>query len=84
MVIIKRVLVELLADVITKNCAHALSLLKADTIYISMENKTLRVHQNMASIDQVLSSNQEEADSKVILHSIHALHNSCSVVLRNT
>ena len=59
--------------------------LKCKIVYFSQEDITYKLTNNGVSIAAELSSNQEEADTKVILHCHHALQESpgSKVVLRS-
>ncbi len=53
-----------------------LDLLDFEEIYFSTENTSLRINPEAVTIDTNLASKQEEADTKVVLHSKHALERS--------
>ena len=58
-------------------------MLQAEAIYISKDQQTICITKQAANEVQELASNQEEADTKLILHSLHALATGSSVILRS-
>ena len=63
----KTKLIEIVSEVIVNNIVKAIKLLQTEVIYIYRYQETIRITEHSAI--QV----QEEADTKVILHSLHAL-----------
>ena len=58
------------------NGDKCLDILQCTEVYFSEESKCIRITLNDVSIENNLSSNQEEADTKVALHSKHAYERS--------
>ena len=76
-------LIELICQVIEENGDKALNLLNCKEIYFSKENCCLLINEN-GSQDVDLKLNQEEGDTKVILHCLDALKTpEATVVLRS-
>lgn len=67
-------MIELIVKVIVQNKVKVLSLLQSEEIFVSTENHCSRITAETIEIEQGLVSNQEEADTKVVLHCIHALN----------
>ena len=63
----------LLMKVIIKDRLKTLELLACDETYFSTENDCVKLTRESCCVEDVLVSNQEEADTKVILHCKHAL-----------
>ena len=77
-------LIELICKVISSNKEKAIQLLKCSIIYFSKEDLTLKIENFSVTSSIDLSSNQEEADTKVILHCQHAIETTEGpVVLRS-
>ena len=78
-------LIEIISEVMRQNVQKCLNKLRCDTIYISQENETYCLKESHISLCEELSSNHEEADTKVILHCHHALmeDTSTKVILRS-
>ena len=66
-------LFELIFQVISQESSQALQMLKCDQIYCSEASHTVAIDSNGVSNIDDLKSNQEEADTKVILHCLDAL-----------
>ena len=81
----KSTLIEMIFEYIMVNKEKALQILCAEQIFLSGDNNTFIVTSSMTQQDPILTSNQEEADTKLILHSIHVLnsHREEKIVLRN-
>ena len=78
-------LIELILDVLVQRRNEVLEILKTDELYYSMDNKCyLITNQGVVTVED-LSSNQEEADTKVVLHASHAVNAqpSKTVIVRN-
>ena len=58
-------------------------MLQAEATYISKDQQTIFITEQAANEAQELTSNQEEADTKLILHFLHALATGSSVILRS-
>ena len=58
------------------NRVKCLEILGCNEIYFSGEMECIRITHEAVSIENNLSSNQEEADTKVVLHSKHAFERS--------
>ena len=67
-------MIELIVKVIEQNMVKVLNLLKSEEIFMSTYNHCSKITAESVETEQELVSNQEEADTKVVLHSIHA-HN---------
>ena len=78
-------LIEVISEVLRNNFHKVLTELKCSVIYFSQEDITYCLKGTGVSIAAELSSNQEEADTKVILHCHHSLQESpnSKVVLRS-
>ena len=77
-------LIELICQVITQNPDQALRLLKCNQIYFSKESHCILLDEEGPRDVEHLKSNQEEADTKVILHCLDALITpESTVVLRS-
>ena len=77
-------LIELICQVIEENGDKALNLLKCKEIYFYKGNCCLLINENGSQDVEHLKSNQEEADTKVILHCLDALKTpEATVVLRS-
>ena len=77
-------LIEVISEVLRNNFHKVLTELKCLVIYFSQEDITYYLKGTRVSIAAELSSSQEEADTKVILHCHHSLQESpnSKVVLR--
>ena len=64
----KKRMIELLFDVFEKNCVKMLNLIKSNKLVISMEDSCRSLTLSAAEDVQCLTSNQEEADTKIFLH----------------
>ena len=81
----KTCLIELILDVFVQRKNEILKILKTDELYYSMDNKCYVItNQGVVTVED-LSSNQEEADTKVALYSSHALNAqpNKTVIVRN-
>lgn len=67
-------MIELIVRVIKKNAAKVLTLLDSEEIFISTNNDCFKITAESVETEHEFVSNQEEADTKVVLHSIHALN----------
>ena len=78
-------LIKVISEVLCNNFHKVLTELKCSVIYFSQEDITYCLKGTGVSIAAELSSNQEEADTKVILHCHHSLQESpnSKVVLRS-
>ena len=76
-------LIELFSEELRKNSSKCLQILKSSVIYISQENITYQITENGVEVAEELSSDQEEADTKLILHCHHAMNSMEKVVLRS-
>ena len=81
----KSTLIQLIFEYTIANKDDILRKLQADVIFLSNDNLTHRLTANLVEEHDDLRSNQEEADTKVILHVHHALNNVMEgkVILRN-
>ena len=69
----KRRLTELVRDVISINKTEVFGMLQTKEIFFSTFNDCKRITANSTSTEHRLASNQEEADTKVLLHCLHSL-----------
>ena len=77
-------LIDLICQVITENSDQVLHLLKCNQIYFSKESHCILLDEEGPRDVEHLKSNQEEADTKVILHCLDALMTpESTVVLRS-
>ena len=78
-------LIELIKDEFVKHSHDYLQLLSSEVIYLSTDGVCLQIKQERVIEASQLSSNQEEADTKVLLHANHVLHKNIdqNVVLRS-
>ena len=74
-------LIEIISEVIVDNGVRAIKLLQTEVMYISRYQETICITERSATQAQELSSNKEEADTKVILYSLYALATGSSVIL---
>ena len=73
-----------LCETISSSPDKALVILQISAIYLSKEDFCVRVNESQVRTVDELSSNQEEADTKVILHSVHAINTTeSSIILRS-
>ena len=54
----------------------ALDLVNCGELYFSTDNDCRRITRSLSVREESLVSNQEEADTKLVLHSVHALNES--------
>ena len=80
----KQRLIEIMLDTVEKNRLKVLNLLHCTEMYFSIENHCSKFTLSSSEIEDSLSSNQEEADTKIALHCKHALerHPSKQIVVR--
>ena len=69
-------MIELMCEVIVENKSECLAMLGCKELYFSGENVCKRVTAESVTVKSELCSNQEEADTKLILHCQHALNKS--------
>ena len=81
----KRRMISLMVNVLKENRLQAIEMLQCTKIFISTENSCMKLTELEAIEEDQLASNQEEADTKLILHCLHALtqHPSKKVVIRS-
>ena len=72
----KKRLIILMRDTIIENKVKALDLVNCGELYFSTDNDCRRITQSLSVREESLVSNQEEADTKLVLHSLHALNES--------
>ena len=65
--------IDLFCETISSSSDRALAILQTSVIHFSKEDSCVRVHASQVTTVDELSSNQEEVDTKVILHSGHAI-----------
>ena len=66
-------LIELIQDVLIENKEEILEMLKYQEIMFSMDKVCKRITRTSVSLVEALCSNQEEADTKLLLHAKHML-----------
>ena len=66
---IKTWMIELISEYIHTHKAKVFYVLRTNKIMVSLENKCISISCLSTSVEEPLASNQEEADTKVILHS---------------
>ena len=78
-------LIELIKYELIKNSQEMLELLSSEKIYFSLDGVCLKITRNTATEETQLSRNQEEADTKLLLHANHVFHENRNqnVVLRS-
>ena len=78
-------LIDLIFEYITSNKLKVINYLRTTKIMLSSDNKCICVTRSCVNVEEDLCSNQEEADTKVILHCLHILHqnSNVSVILRS-
>ena len=59
---------ELISEYIDTHQTKVFNILRTNKIMISLNNKCISISRLSTSIEESLTSNQEEADTKVILH----------------
>ena len=69
-------LIEIICDVLVAQRENVLAKLKCDIIFFSMDGKCLTFTRDGVEQSHELSSNQEEADTKIVLHCRHAFQSS--------
>ena len=78
-------LIELIKDEIIENSQEILELLSREMIYFSLDGVCLKITRDTVAEETQISSNQEEAYTKLLLHANHVLHENQNqnVVLRS-
>ena len=77
--------IDLFCDTIPSSSERALAILQTSVIYFSKEDSCARGNASQVTTVDELSSNQEEPDTKVILHSAHAISTTKgSIILRSS
>ena len=61
-------MMELIAEYIETHKAKVFNILRTNKILISLDNKCISISRLSTTVEESLKSNQEEADTKVILH----------------
>ena len=81
----KRRLIYLMQETIISNMAKALDFLCCQEIYFSTYKDCRKITPVSCKIEAELISNQEEADTKMVLHCCHALsrHSSKKILVRS-
>eukprot|EP00794_Sanderia_malayensis_P014842 gene14842-biopygen11931 len=69
----KQRLIELMLETVKDNRIQALNMLCCTELFFSIENQCCKFTLSCACREEALSSNQEEADTKIALHCCHAL-----------
>ena len=81
----KNRLIDLLCDTISSSSDRAISILQTSAIYFSKEGSCVRVNASLVTTVGEFSSNQEEADTKVTLHSGPAISTTeVSIIVRSS
>ena len=78
----KTSLIKLIFNFIIDQKEQVLRMLKTETLILSGDDESFTVTVDMIRENQDLRSNQEEADTKVILHTMNILEEGFTVVLR--
>ena len=74
-------MMELIAEYIETRKAKVFNILHTNKILISLDNKCISISRLSTTVEESLKSNQEEADTKVILHCLQILKsNQTSIV----
>ena len=78
-------LIESIKEEFIKNSKDYLDVLKSDMIIYSLDGTAIKITRNDATEVAELSSNQEEADTKLLLHTNHALleNSNQKIILRS-
>ena len=78
-------LIQLVWDVIARNRIEILEQLKCNELLYSMDGICHKISSETIAVMQELSSNQEEADTKLLLHANHALslNSTKAIVVRS-
>ena len=78
-------LIGLIKDELIKNSQEMLELLSSEMVYISLDGVCLKITRDTVTEEIQLSNNQKEADTKLLLHANHVLHENQNrnVVLRS-
>ena len=77
----KRRQIEIMFQYIVDNRIKALNILRCSKIYLSSRNECKSITLSSVSEEQELTSDLEEADTKVVLHCLHALQSTVNVVV---
>ena len=67
-------MIELIVSNCKQNAVKVLTLLDSAEMFISTGNDCLKITAESVETEHELVSNQEEADTKIVLHSFHALN----------
>ena len=67
-------LIELIKDELIQKSQEMLDLLSSEVIFYSLDGVCLKIARDNVAEETQLSSNQEEADTKLLLHANHAFH----------
>ena len=78
-------LIELIKYDLLKNSQEMLEVLSSEKIYFSLNGVCLKITRDTVTEETQLSRNQEEADTKLLLHANHVFHENRNqnVVLRS-
>ena len=78
-------MMELIAEYIETHKAKVFNILRTNKILISLDNKCISISRLSTTVEESLKSNQEEADTKVILHCYQILksNETSTVTLRS-
>ena len=71
-------LIELIQDVLIENKEEIIGMLKCQEIFFSTDKVCDRITSTTVSLVESLCSNQEEADTELLLHTKHVLDNDDS------
>ena len=74
-------MIELISEYVETNKAEVLNILRCNKIVISLDCKCVAITHASTTIETSLVSNQEEADTKVILHCYHILNESTNSIV---
>ena len=79
----KTLLIKLIFNFILDQKEQVLRMLKTEMLILSGDDESFTITVDMIRENQDLTSNQEEADTKVILHTMNVLEEGFTVVLRS-
>ena len=77
----KNKLMDLLCEVISSSLDRALVILQIFVICFSKVDSCVRVNASQVTTVDELSSNQEKADNKMIVHSVHAIKTTEGLII---
>ena len=69
-------MIELIFETIIKEKLMFLNILRRTEVYLSSFNECILITLSTTTYVNDLCSNQEEADTKIVIHALHSLHHS--------